>query len=439
MIGFIKNKEIKNAGWIIGERIVQMLISFLIGILSARYLGPDNYGSLNYTASFITFFTSVATLGMDGVIIKKMIEHPDKEGNLIGGSIILRFLSSTICSALVIGVVVVLNPGDNEKILLISLQSIQLLFQTINILDSWFQRYFKSKYISIAKIVAAIVVMGYKLYLLSTARSVGWFAFSNSLTSIIIAVLLVFFYKKSNAPKLVWDFKAGLLLLKDSYHYIFSGLMAAIYSQMDKIMIGKILTDTSVGLYTTAASICSMWIFVPMALINSFRPTILSLRQSGQIDMYNRKLRQLYSSIIWMCIGVSLLICVMAPIIIAILYGESYKGAINTLQIMIWSEVFSMIGMARGIWILAEEKNKYVKYYLAIGVGINLVLNLVMIPIWGIEGAAIATLITQITTSIITPMLFKATREHTKIVWEAFCFKWYFKDKYDKWCSKKVK
>ena len=91
MIGFIKNKEIKNAGWIIGERIVQMLISFLIGILSARYLGPDNYGSLNYTASFITFFTSVATLGMDGVIIKKMIEHPDKEGNLIGGSIILRF------------------------------------------------------------------------------------------------------------------------------------------------------------------------------------------------------------------------------------------------------------------------------------------------------------------------------------------------------------
>ena len=322
---------------------------------------------------------------------------------------------------------------------MISLQSIQLLFQTINILDSWFQRYFKSKYISIAKIVAAIVVMGYKLYLLSTARSVGWFAFSNSLTSIIIAVLLVFFYKKSNAPKLVWDFKAGLLLLKDSYHYIFSGLMAAIYSQMDKIMIGKILTDTSVGLYTTAASICSMWIFVPMALINSFRPTILSLRQSGQIDMYNRKLRQLYSSIIWMCIGVSLLICVMAPIIIAILYGESYKGAINTLQIMIWSEVFSMIGMARGIWILAEEKNKYVKYYLAIGVGINLVLNLVMIPIWGIEGAAIATLITQITTSIITPMLFKATREHTKIVWEAFCFKWYFKDKYDKWCSKKVK
>ena len=113
-------------------------------------------------------------------------------------------------------------------------------------------------------------------------------------------------------------------------------------------------------------------------------------------------------------------------------------GSINTLQIMIWSEVFSMIGMARGIWVLAEEKNKYVKYYLAIGVGINLVLNSFMIPMWGIEGAAIATLITQIMTSIITPMFFKGTREHTKIVWEAFCFKWYFKGKHDKLSQKKV-
>lgn len=427
MLKSIKNKEIKNAGWIIGERIVQMLLSFIAGILSARYLGPENYGSLNYTASFVTFFTSIATLGMDGVIIKKMIEQPKREGNFLGGSIILRFLSSVACSVLVVGIVVFLNPGDKEKFILVSLQSMQLLFQTLDIFDSWFQRYLKSKYISIAKILASVVVMGYKLYLLATAQSVVWFAFSNSLSSIVIAVVLVLFYKKSKAPKLEWDVKAGLYVLKDSYHYIFSGLMTAIYGQMDKIMIGKMLTDTSVGLYTTGLGICSMWIFVPMAVINSFRPTILSLRQSGKMELYNKKLRQLYSFIIWLCIGVSAVICAMAPIIISILYGESYLGAVNTLRIAIWCETFSMIGMARGIWILAEEKNKYVKYYLAIGAAVNLVLNSLMIPVLGIEGAAIATLITQITTSLIAPLLFKATREHTKIVIEAFCFSWWFK------------
>ncbi|MBQ4569533.1 MAG: flippase [Ruminococcus sp.] len=429
MLGFIKNKEIKNAGWIIGEKIVQMVLSFVVGILSARYLGPGNYGSLNYTASFVTFFSSVATLGMDGVIIKKMIEQPDKEGSFLGGSIVLRFISSVVTSALVVGVVVFLNPGDTEKLILILLQTIQLLFQTLNIFDSWFQRYLKSKYISIAKIIASIVVMAYKLWLLATSKNVTWFAFSNSLTAIIFAILLLIFYKKSKAPALKWDVKSGLFVLKDSYHYILSGLMVAIYGQMDKIMIGEMLSDNSVGLYTTGIAICSMWVFVPIAIIDSFRPTILTLRQSGHMELYNKRLRQLYSFVIWLCIGVSVVVCLLAPFIISVLYGKEYMGSVNTLRIAIWYETFSMIGTARGIWILAEEKNKYVKYYLAIGSVVNLALNAVMIPVWGIEGAAVATLITQITTSLIAPLFFKATREHTKIVLEAFCLTWWFKDR----------
>lgn len=424
MFGFMKNKEIKNAGWIIGERIVQMFLSFVVGILSARYLGPENYGSLNYTASYITFFSSVATLGMEGVIIKKMITQPDKEGHFLGGSIVLRLISSLLSSVVVIAVVTLLNPGDFEKTILITIQSIQLIFQVLNIFDSWFQRYLKSKYISIAKIVATIFVMGYKLYLLATAKSVIWFAFSNSLTSIVIAIVLFAFYKKSKGPKLVWDVKSGLYVLKDSYHYILSGLMVALYGQMDKIMIGKMLSDIDVGLYTTAIAICSMWIFIPTAVINSFRPMILVLRQSGQIELYNRRLRQLYSFIIWLCIGASLIICVLASIIISVLYGEAFIGAVDTLRIAIWCETFSMIGTARGIWILAEEKYKYVKYYLAIGVVVNFLLNMIMITEWGIEGAAVATLITQITTSLIAPLFFKQTRAHTKIVFEAFVFLW---------------
>ncbi len=427
MLKLLKNKEIKNAGWIVGERIVQMFLSLIVGILSARYLGPENYGSLNYTASFITFFSSVATLGMEGVIIKKMIAHPHKEGKMLGGSIILRFISSVISSALVVGVVVLLNPGDKVKLVLILLQSLQLVFQTLNIFDSWFQRYLKSKYISIAKILATVVVMGYKLWLLATAKSAEWFAFSNSLNTLVIAVVLFIFYKKNSSLPLEWDIKSGLFVLKDSYHYILSGIMVALYGQMDKIMIGKMMSDTAVGLYTTGIAICGMWIFVPMAIINSFRPTILSLRQAGKMEAYNKRLRQLYSFVIWLCIGVSTAICLLAPFIISVLYGESYMGSVNTLRIAIWYETFSMIGTARGIWILAEDKNKYVKYYLTMGAVVNLVLNALMIPVLGIEGAAIATLITQITTSLIAPMFFKETRQHTKIVLEAFCLSWWFK------------
>ena len=429
MFKFLKNKEIKNAGWIIGERVIQTVLSLVIGIISARYLGPGNYGALNYTASLVTFFSSLALLGMDGVIIKKMISDPDNEGNYLGGCMLLRLFSSVISTGIIVLLVMLLNPDDKTKIVLAFLQSFQLIFQSVNILDSWFQRYLKSKYISICKIIAFITMSAYRITLILTSKSIEWFAFSNSLSYLIIAVFLLFFYYKIRGPKINFSTKMGFCVLKDSYHYILSGLMVALYSQMDKIMIGKMLSDFDVGLYATATAICGMWIFIPTAVINSFRPTIMELRQAGNMKLYNLRLRQLYSAIIWLCISVSLFVCLFAPLIIKILYGEEYMGAIGALRIGIWFETFSMIGTARGIWILSENKNKYIKYYLAIGVIVNFVFNLLLIPQIGINGAAYATLITQVVTSLISPMLFKATREHTKIVFEAFFFKWYFERK----------
>lgn len=418
------SKNIKNSFWIIGEQIFQMGISLIVGILTARYLGPGNYGALNYTASFVTFVMSIATLGMDGVVIKKIIASPDREGEYLGSCMLFRCISGII-SALTISVVVyVLNPSEPLKLALVLLQSLQLVFRSVYILDSWFQRYLQSRYVSIGKMIACVIVSSYKVFLLATSKSILWFAFSNSLTDIVVSIMLYVFYKYEKGQKLIVRYSTGHEVLAESYHFIISGVMGAIYSQMDKIMIGQMMTDTDVGYYTTATAICTMWIFVPTAIINSFRPMIMELKQSGNETLYKKRLEQLYSAIIWMCIMVSLVIAALAGVVIKMLYGDAYLGAVDALRIAIWCETFSMIGSARGIWILCENKNKYVKYYLAIGALVNLVLNYVMIPVLGINGAAIATLITQITTSLIAPILFSETRIHTKIVIEAIGFRW---------------
>lgn len=429
MLRLLKNREVKNAGWIIGEQIFQMLVSLIVGVLSARYLGPSNYGALNYTASFISFTTSIAALGMEGVVIKKLIEHPDEEGEYLGGCLIFRMGASLLCMAAVTIVVIILNPSEPLKWTLVFLQSLQLLFYSVYILDSWFQRYLHSKYVSLGKMIACVLVSAYKIFLLVTGKSVVWFAVSNSLTYLIIASVLLFFYRYENGQKLHANCSKGVEVLKDSYHFIISGLMVSIYSQMDKIMIGQMMTDMDVGYYTTATAISGMWIFVPTAIVNSFRPKIMELKQSGNEDFYIRRLEQLYSFIIWLCIAVSIIVCIFARIAVLILYGEQYLGAVSALRIVIWCETFSMIGTARGIWILCENKNKYVKYYLAIGAGANLILNYCWIPVFGIEGAGIATLITQIVTSLIAPLFFKETRVHSKLVIEALVLKWRWKKK----------
>ena len=426
------NKEIKNAGWIIGEQVFQMAVSLVVGVLTARYLGPGNYGALNYTASFVTFALSVATLGMEGVVIKKMIMRPSDEGVYLGSCMLFRLFSSVLSSIAIFIIVAALNPEDHLKWILVFLQSFQLIFRSIQILDSWFQRHLKSRYVSIGKMVACLIVSAYKVFLLVTQKSIIWFAFSNSLTDIVIAVMLYIFYRAEHGQKLKIDKAKGIEVLSESYHFILSGLMAATYSQMDRIMIGSMMSDYDVGLYTTATAICGMWLFVPNAIINSFRPKILELKKEGNEEHYERRLEQLYSFIIWLCIFVSIAVCVLGNLVIRILYGEAYIGAASALRIAIWYETFAMIGTARGIWILCENKNKYVKYYLGIGAVVNLVLNYVMIPIWGINGAAIATLITQIITSLVAPVFFKETRYHTLIVLRAFVGSWYFTNRREK-------
>ena len=423
----LNSKSIKNSGWIIGQQIFQMALQLIVGIFTARYLGPSNYGSLNYTASFVTFFTSIATLGMDGVVIKKLVEHPDDEGLYLGSSMGLRFIASVFSIISVSLIVFILNPSQPIKLVLVFLQSFQLSFKAIEILDSWFQRHLKSKYVSIGKMLACITVSAYKFFLLATAKNIVWFAFSNSLTNGVVMLVEIYFYKKDNGQKLKFNFKIGKEILYESYHFIISGLMVAIYGQMDRIMIGQMLTDTDVGLYTTATAICGMWIFIPTAVISSFQPVIMETKKYQSHESYILKLEQLYSAIIWLCILVSCFVVLLAKPVILVLYGKQYIGAVTTLQIAIWFETFSMIGTARGIWILCENKNKYVKYYLFIGVIVNLILNAVMIPAIGINGAALATLVTQITTSLISPLFFKETRIHTKLVLDALIFKWYWK------------
>ena len=424
---FLGNKEVKNAGWLIGEQVFQMVISLVVSILSARYLGPENHGSLNYTLSIVTLFTSIATLGMEGVVIKKMIAAPEEEGAYLGGCIGLRLLASVLSTIAISAIICVLNPGDWVKLAMALLQSLHLVFKSFHVLDSWFQRHLKSRYAAIGKMAACIVVSAYRILLLICSSNLLWFAFNSALSDIVIAVVLFVFYKKENGQKLRPDLRRGVDVLKESYHFILSGLMVAIYGQMDKIMIGKMLTDTDTGLYAVATAVCGMWIFIPQAVINSFRPMIMELKQKQQEELYLLRLQQLYSAVIWMCILVSVAVCFCGGFIIHLLYGDAYAGAADALRIAVWFETFSMIGTARGIWILCENKNKYVKYYLACGVVVNLILNALLIPVIGINGAALATLVTQITTSIIAPLLFRETKVHTKIVWDAFTLRWWRK------------
>lgn len=418
----LNNRFIQNTGWLIGGQIAQMVISLFVGMITARYLGPSNYGILNYTASFTAFFTPLCTLGFNGIIVKELVSSKEEQGEIVGTCMVFRLISSMVSVFAILLLVLLLNPGDMLLLRVSMLQSISLIFNIFDTIDFWFQSRLESKYTSVMRIIAYIVTAIYKIMLLILGKSVEWFAFANTLDVIVLAILLWAVYKRKHAPRLKFSYQRGKNMLKVSYNFIISGIMVACYGQMDKIMLGKMLDLTSVGLYSTALYICSLWTFVLNAIMNSANPLIFEAKKISD-QLYKKRIVQLYAAIIWISFGVAIVFCIFAKWIILILYGEDYLGAITPFRIITWYTAFSFLGSARNSWLVCEGKAKYEKYFAGIGALCNFILNIVLISLIGMNGAAIATLLTQIITNFAAPAFFKETRENSKFIVHAFILK----------------
>ena len=209
-----KNKVVKNAGWIIGGKVANKLLAFVVGIFAARYLGPSNYGLINYAAAYAAFFASLCTLGINSVIVKNFVDHPDQQGETIGTTLLLRAISSLLSALAIIGIVSVVDRGERLTIVVVALYSIGLIFQVFDTLNYWFQARLQSKYSAIAELVSYAAMSVYKIILLALGKSVEWFAVASALDYIVLAVFLLIAYFKNGGTRFRYSLKKAKELLQ---------------------------------------------------------------------------------------------------------------------------------------------------------------------------------------------------------------------------------
>ena len=417
-----QNKTLQNAGWLIGGRITTKLLSFLVGILTARYLGPANQGLIEYVAAYITFFASFCNLGINSVIIKVFSDHPEEEGKVIGTTIGMRAISSFLSSLMIIGLVMVVDQNEPTTVLVAILSSFGLLFQIFDTFKQWFQSKLQSKYAALATVVSYIAVSCYKIFLLATGKSVAWFALATSVEYAVVALLLFLTYKKNKGPKLSFSLEMGKELLRAGSSFIIAGLMVSIYASTDKLMLKQLLDETAVGHYGLAVTLSTTWGFVLQAVIDSLFPSVIAAHKISPKE-FAKKNRQMYAVVLYFSGIVSLLISIFAVPIVSILYGEAYLPAADPLRIVVFYTAFSYLGVARNAWMVCENVQKYLKYLYMASAGINVLLNFLLIPVFGTTGAAAASLITQVVTTILLPACIKPLRPNVKLMLEAVLLK----------------
>lgn len=418
----LKSRVTRNAGWLIGGRIYHMLLAFFVGLVTARYLGPGNYGLINYALTYTTFFASFCTLGINSIIVKDFVDHPEEEGLALGSALVLRAISSGLSFIMMLGISFVADRGEKTTHIVVALCGIGMFFQIFDTINYWFQSRLESKFSAAATVVSYTVVSLYKIWLLLTGKSVEWFAISTSLDYFVVACFLLLVYKKHHGPHFGFSKKKSRELLHSSYHFILASLMVSIYGSTDKFMLKQMLNETMVGYYSTAVSLCNTWVFVLSAIIDSLYPCIL---QSFEKDkrLFERRNRQLYAIVFYVSVGVSLLISILARPIVSVLYGEAYLPTVMPLRIITWYTAFSYLGVARNAWIVSYHSQNYLKYIYIGAAATNVLLNSFFIPLWGASGAALASLMTQISTIMIFPLFIKELRPNVRLMLDAIQFK----------------
>lgn len=421
--GLLKSKNFKNAGWIITGKVIQMGLSFIVGILSARYLGPSNYGLINYAAAYAGFFASICNLGIgSNIIVKELKDKNDQEGQILGTSIVLKGIASFLCAIMIICISIIVDFDEPLTIAVVALYSISILFKIFETFNYWFQARLDSKKTAFASLVAYSITSLYKIILLATGQPVTLFALATAVDYICIAIILFALYKKEGGKKLSFSFSYGKDIFKKSYHFILSGLMVAVYGQTDKLMLKQMVGESEIGYYSTATALCSLWCFVLEAIIDSIVPSIMEAHNIDK-SRFERLNKQLYCIVFYVSMGVSVLFTIFGGIAINLLYGEAYLPAVNPLRVATWYIAFSYLGVARNAWLVCENKQRYLKYIYLIAAIANILLNLIFIPFFGATGAAIASLISQIMTSLVIPSFNKNMRQNAKLMVDAIFFR----------------
>lgn len=381
----------KNTGWLFTGQFTNMIIAFFVGTYIARYLGPEQYGLLSYTVSFVGLFAFIAGLGIDNVLSRELVVYPQKRDALLGTAFFLK-VAGGVAAILGIIVTTILTSSNHQADFLAVLFATTFIFQAVGVIDYYFQSKVLAKKTVTARIVAMFVSAAVKLLFIYLGLGVTWFIFAYVIDAFVLAVGFALMYGRIGE----WTFDRALAktILRDSWPLMFASVAVAIYSRIDQVMLKYFIGNGAVGLYSSAVKIAEIGYFIPTLICASIYPALINAKKTSG-ELYKKRALKLYGMMIALAILFSAPIVFFAKGILIMLFGKAYIGGAAVLQIYTWANVPVFLGVAVSQYLVIENLNKAVLFMTIGGAVINIILNIILIPQLGIEGAAIATTASQ--------------------------------------------
>lgn len=407
-----KSIVVKNTFWLVLDQVLRVIFAIVVGSWTARYLGKNDFGQLSFTISYLALFQIITSLSAEAIVVRELILNKKNANKILGSIFYMRLVLGIVNWILSILIVILIYGINDNTYILTIIGGVALIFQSLSTIELWFQSNNKSFNIVIPKLISSIITNSFKVVFIINHLSIIYFAILFSLDFLLSGLFLFFSYTKFRLGK-KWEFdkEIAFRLLKDSWPFLISAASIYFYTRVDSFIIKKYLGASDLGIYSAAIAISATLPILPMVLLNVLNP-IIHQKKAESEEVYQKHLKKIFQYFGYGGIFFSTVIFFLSDFIINLLYGVHFERAANVLRVHIFTNVFIYMGIAQNIWIINENKGKLNIYKTAVGVVLSFAANIILIPKFGLMGAAYSAVLVQFTSSfiinlVIAPEVFK--------------------------------
>lgn len=393
-IGATKKNVLSNVGWATLGRIVRILTETLVSIFVARYLGPSDYGLMNYVVSFVAIFTTVSAFGLDNIEIREIAKPENDKNEILGTAFKLRLIFAFV-AFLSIVVVLLFSGTDKYTALLILIYSTSVILSTSNLIRNYFTAIVNNKYIVITEILRCLIGALIKVGLLLIKAPLVFFIIALAFDFFLVAGGYLATYNKLVGSIKEWRFSKdkAKYLIRESFPLLLSGAAVIVYQRIDQVIIKGLLNNEAVGYFSVAAKFSEFILFVPLIMSQTISPLLVSFYSSDR-ETYRKKSQQFMDLTVWVSVFLSVLVSVISYPLIRYTFGTQYLAAVPVLQVLSFKAIGMALSNSCGQLIVIEGVQKWAVIRNLIGCVICVVSNYLLIPKYGVVGSAFATLVT---------------------------------------------
>lgn len=419
-----KKKVFANIFWAMTGKIVNMAGALLVGILVARYLGPSQYGLMNYVISYVALFTVISNFGLDDIEIRELSRQSEKKDFILGTCIRIRFCFALLAFLLIV-VTLFIFKTDVFTTIMILVYALTLFTGCFNIIRNYFTSIVKNEYVVKSEISRTIIGACIKIVLLWIKAPLEFFIVATMFDTVLVASGYCISYKRTVGKISNWRYDSSIVpfYIREAFPLVLSGAAVIIYQRIDQVMIGNMIDKESVGYFATAGKFLDLILFLPMVLTQTITPLLVKAKERDR-EEYESKKQQFVSIVVWVAILLSVFVSLFAYWLIHFTYGDKYLLAVPILQIMAFKTVGMALSSSSGQIIIMERIQKWAFIRNIIGCLICVGFNLLLIPRFGVIGSAWVTILTVAFTGCLANIFIPPYHKIMKIQLNALFLGW---------------